>query len=156
MKTLGGLANSIKPRMANTMAVTISPSIIKPSRPLTATITGEEPMLCANNPTLAATRNPSSMSIRAKAHFVLVVGRREIDQHFKVPARSAIHTNAWPATRPASVGVTSANQSNGISFVTKLMGTSARSERYSKNDRRYCEPGYLLRQAYCEVRSEER
>src|ERR1035438_1991264 len=58
MKTLGGLANSIKPRMANTMAVTISPSIIKPSRPLTATITGEEPMLCANNPTLAATRNP--------------------------------------------------------------------------------------------------
>ncbi len=146
-KTPGRVENSIKPKTPSTMAVSTSPNMARLSRPHTAVSSGDVPALCTRPPTAAAARNASSMNIRASAHFVLVVGRREMDQHFTAPARNAIQTNAWPVMRPASVGVTAANQSNRISFVTKLMRSSARSKRRSETGQRYPESRHGLRQA---------
>ena len=118
--------------MASTTAVTISPSIAKLSKPVTATATGEKPRLCLSICAPDATPKANSTSIRASTHFLLVVGRREIDQHFQAPARSMIQTAAWPVNRPASLGATSASQSQLISLVTKFMRTPAQDRPHSE------------------------
>src|SRR5439155_11611168 len=88
----GRLENSISPRIARTRLVTNNPNTTSPTNPVTTVNSGDLPRILARTPTQPARTKANKTNISASAHLRLVVGRREIDQHFNTPANNASQT----------------------------------------------------------------
>ena len=88
----GRLENSISPRIARTRLVTNNPNTTSPTNPVTTVNSGDLPRILARPPTQPARTKANKINISASAHLRLVVGRREIDQHFNTPANNASQT----------------------------------------------------------------
>src|SRR5258706_15459163 len=91
----------MSPRIARTIATTIIAIIAKPNKAVTAPVSGDGPIKRRNALLRPAMSQPNKMNIRLSTHFELVVVRREMDQHFKHPARRATATSNWPVICPA-------------------------------------------------------
>src|SRR2546423_1486752 len=103
--------------IARTNDPTTHPSTNTPSRPTSAG--GRDPVAFVQMPSEQAGKNGSSKTIRLNADFLLVVGRREMDQHFRIPAASPTKTKHWPANRPA------VSASIGPAIPKKIFGMGA-------------------------------